>query len=608
MRIHWVDVLIIFLYLLAVIGIGFYLSKRAARSKGDYMLGGNQIPWWMLGISNASGMFDISGTIWLVTITFVYGLKSIWLPWLWPVFNQIFLMVYLSIWLRRSQVTTGAEWIITRFGKGNDSQAAHSIVVIFAILSCLGFMAYGFIGLGKFIEIFIPWQYVEAYVPFEVSPAYVPHFYGIVFSLIATVYAILGGMSSIVWADVLQYVIMTIASLGIAFIAMTVLGGETLVVPKGWYNPFFSWEMGLDWSSSLPEVNQKISDDAFSPFGLFFSIMLFKGVLASVAGPAPNYDMQKILSTRSPKEAALMSGFVNLVLMPARYFMVIGFVVLAIVYYERLDLSSAQGLDFEKILPSAINEFAPIGLFGLLITGLMAAFMGTFAGTLNAAQAYIVNDIYLKNINPKAGPSLIRVMNYTVGIAVVIVSIILGLYAKDVNSILQWIVSALYGGYVAANVLKWHWWRFNGQGFFWGMLSGIVPALIFPYIFEGAQPLYYFPLILLISLSGSIVGALLSPPTDLETLKKFYKNVRPWGYWEPIRQRVQIEDPTFKPNEDFGRDMLNVGLGILAQLCLVALPIFIVLLQIEASLITALILAICLYALWKTWYLKLETY
>ena len=56
----------------------------------------------------------------------------------------------------------------------------------------------------------------------------------------------------------------------------------------------------------------------------------------------------------------------------------------------------------------------------------------------------------------------------------------LGIFAEDVNSLLQWIVSGLYGGYVASNLLKWYWWRFNGHGYFWGMLAGLVPALIFP--------------------------------------------------------------------------------------------------------------------------------
>ena len=105
-----IDLSIIILYLGVLIFIGFYLKRRASRNLESYLLGGKSIPWYMLGLSNASGMFDISGTVWLVAITVVYGLKSIYIPWLWPVFNQIFLMVYLSAWLRRSGCTTGAEW------------------------------------------------------------------------------------------------------------------------------------------------------------------------------------------------------------------------------------------------------------------------------------------------------------------------------------------------------------------------------------------------------------------------------------------------------------------------------------------------------------------
>ena len=90
MNLHLIDVIIIGLYLLATIVIGFVLKKKAQKNKKSYLLGGNELPWYMLGLSNASGMFDISGTMWLVTLGFVYGLKSIWIPWLWPVFNQVF--------------------------------------------------------------------------------------------------------------------------------------------------------------------------------------------------------------------------------------------------------------------------------------------------------------------------------------------------------------------------------------------------------------------------------------------------------------------------------------------------------------------------------------
>ncbi|TDW96291.1 sodium:solute symporter family protein [Dinghuibacter silviterrae] len=607
MRLQLVDVLIILVYLTAVILLGLILRKRARTSKTAYMLAGKKLPWYMLGMSNASDMFDISGTMWMVTLSFVYGLKSIWIPWLWPVFNQIFLMMYLSVWLRRSGVTTGAEWIGTRFGMGRGVRSSHTIVVVFALLSCLGFMAYGFVGLGKFVEIFIPFKVIAPYVPFRVPPAYVPHFYGIVFTSFAVFYAILGGMTSIVIGDVLKYVIMGVAAIVIAVIAMKNLAGHVLNVPEGWFNPFFHTHLDdLDWTGKIAEVNAKIKSDGYSLFGIFFSLMLFKGILASLAGPAPNYDMQKILSTRSPKDAAKMSGLVSVLLLPIRYAMIIGFVVLALLHYNQLDLHSAAGIDFEKILPSAIMNFVPVGLMGLLLAGLLAAFMGTFAGTLNAAQAYIVNDIYLKYVEPDASNKTISRMNYASGLVVALTGIILGLFVQDVNSILQWIVSALYGGYVAANVLKWHWWRFNASGFFWGMLAGIIPALILPYIFPDTVSLYYFPLLFLLSLGGCIAGTLLTPPTETETLKTFYKTVRPWGIWGPIHQLVVAEDPDFKANKRFGMDMFNVALGIVGQLCLTILPMYIVLMMKGPLAITVGILIVIALILKKTWYDKLE--
>jgi len=608
MKIQVLDIIVILLYLVSVLAIGIFASKKAKLSKGDYMLGGNTIPWWMLGISNASGMFDISGTIWMVSIMFIYGVKSIWLPWLWPVFNQVFLFVYLAIWLRRSNVSTGAEWMLTRFGTGKDAMRSHKIIVAFALLSCFGFMAYGFIGLGKFMAIFIPFTSIQPFLPFVVSPEFIPHFYGIIFTLFAVFYTVLGGMSSIVWADVVQYFLMALASISTAIIAMTKLAGHSLNVPEGWEDLFFGWNLNLDWSNIIVEINQKIQDDKFEPFGLFFSLMLAKGILSSIAGPAPNYDMQKILSSKSPREAALMSMIVNIVLLPTRYLMIIGFAVLALLFYKDLNLQTTTGgLDFERILPAAIYEFAPPGLLGLLLVGLMAAFMGTFAGTLNAAQAYLVNDVYLKSINPAATNQQISRMNYLTGVVVVAISIVLGLFAKDVNSVLQWIVGALYGGFVAANVLKWHWWRFNGNGFFFGMFAGILSAMILPLIFPDALPLYYFPLILLLSAVGSIAGSLLSQPTDVEVLKNFYKNVRPWGFWQPIHEAVLKDDPAFEANKNFKRDMFNVLVGTIGQTAITALPVFIVLLMPTQSIITALVLGICIFILWKTWYQKLPT-
>jgi len=604
MQLTTFDILIILAYLASTIVIGLVMKKRAQKDKTAYMLGGNKLPWYMLGLSNASGMFDISGTMWLVTLAFVYGLKSIWIPWLWPVFNQIFLMVFLSIWLRRSNATTGAEWIRTRFGTGRGGVQSHWIVVAFALISVLGFLTYGFIGLGKFVEIFLPWEVVSPYVPFDVAPQYVAHVYGIVFTLFAMFYAILGGMSSIVWADVIQYTIMTISAIVIGVIAMNKLAANPLVVPEGWMNPFFGARLDMDWSGIITEVNEKIKSDGYSLFSIFFSMMLFKGVLVSLAGPAPNYDMQKILSTKSPKEAAKMSGFVSVILMPTRYFMITGFAVLALLFYDQLDLIVGGKIDFEQILPSAISQFVPVGFMGLLLAGLLAAFMSTFAGTLNASQAYIVNDIYLKYLRPNASRKQVSRANYLTGIVVVTISVIFGFFAQDVNSVLQWIVSALWGAYVVSNMLKWYWWRFNGSGFFWGMLVGIISALICSRIFTFLD-LYYFPILLVVSGIAAIVGTYLKPPTDEETLKSFYKNVKPWGFWKPIHDKVVAEDPSFEGNRDFWRDMFNIVVGTIGQTALVIFPIYIVLKKMLPMGISLVIIAVCFIIMKRTWWDRL---
>ena len=608
MKLQAIDIAIIVTYLATMVMLGWFLRKKARQNKESYLLGGKKLPWYMLGLSDASDMFDISGTMWMVSLCFVYGLKSIWIPWLWPVFNQVFNMMFLAKWLRRSNAATGAEWLATRFGlSGKGVKGSHNIVVAFALIGCLGFLAYGFIGLGKFIEIFVPWNLVQPYIPFDISAGYVAHFYGIVFTLFAMFYSILGGMHSIVLGDMIKYAIMTIGCISIAVIAMLHLDGKTLNLPQGWSDPFFGWNLNMDWSGIVSDANKKIADDGYNLFGVFFMMMLFKGVFAAFAGPAPNYDMQKILSTKSPKEASKMTGFVSIVLLPIRYSMVIGLTVLGLLYYNQLNLSNGQGgTDFERVLPAAINNFLPVGILGLVLTGLLGAFMGTFSGTLNAAQAYIVNDIYLKYVNPNASTKKIMSMNYLTGIIVVGLGVMFGFFAKDVNDILQWIVSGLYGGYIAANVLKWYWWRFNANGFFYGMLTGVVGALIFSRFFTGIEFLYYFPVLFALSIIGCLVGTYTAPPTDEAVLAKFYKTVRPWGFWKPVHEKVVAEDPSFQANKRFGLDMFNVALGIVAQLCLTILPMYIVLGMQLPLIVTLVLITIIVLILKKTWWNKLN--
>ncbi len=607
LNLHTIDLAIIFGYIVATIAIGFWISKKASKSIDNYFLGGNTIPWYMLGLSNASGMFDISGTMWMVYLLFVYGMKSVWIPWLWPTFNQIFMMVFLSIWLRRSGVMTGAEWIRFRFGDSRGAQLAHLIVVAFALVNVIGFLAYGFIGIGKFAAAFLPWELSE-------DPATNVNYYGLIITAITTVYVVKGGMFSVVFTEVLQFFIMTVACIWVGIIAIIKVSPETLakVVPNGWEDIFFGWHLNLDWSGKLDAANSKIAADGWELFGLFIMMTLFKGVLQSLAGPAPNYDMQRVLSAKTPREAALMSGFVSLVLLIPRYMLISGLTVLALAHFTDELAAQGESIDFELILPLAMREFIPVGLLGLLISALLAAFMSTYAATVNAAPAYVVNDIYKRYINPNASEKTYVRASYATSLIVVIIGTGFGFLTNSLNDIVQWIVTALYGGYAAANMLKWIWWRFNSYGYFWGMAAGMLAAGFVPQVTTllaennviPSRPaeIFLFPAILLISLVGCILGTLLTPPDDLETLKNFYRRVRPWGFWKPIHDLVAQENPEILANRDFKRDAFNVVVGIVWQVALTAAGIYIVLQDYRSLAVTIAIILATSWILKRSWY------
>jgi Na+/proline symporter len=605
MKLGLIDTSIIIGYLLLTVAIGFVLTKRAAKGLNSYFMADKKLPFWILGVSDAGGMFDITGTMWLVYIVFVYGLKSVWLPWLWPVFNQIFLMVYMSKWMRRSNVMTGAEWINTRFGSGRGAVLAHLSVVTFALVSVIGFLAYGFAGIGKFLAPFLPWGFS-------------PNTYAMSLMLLTAVYVVAGGMYSVVITELLQFTVLTISSVAVAIVAMVKISPEAIsaAVPAGWKNLFFGWRLNLDWSGLIQAVNAKITEDGYSLFTIFFMMVLFKGVLVSLAGPAPNYDMQRILATRSPKDASKMNWFVSCCLFFPRYLMISGFTVMALVFFSPQIKAMGTNIDFEQILPDTLSNFMPAGLLGLVLAGLLAAYMSNFAATVNAAPAYVVNDIYKRYVNPNASHRTLIVLSYVVSFAFVVVGILFGLHARNINQVTQWIVSALWGGYTASNILKWYWWRFNGYGYFWGMMTGIAAALIlskfpflylwlYPEIVANLYPLYSFPVILTLSLTGCVLGTLLTKPEGDEILMKFYRQVRPWGFWKPVHEKVVQADPTFKSDANFKRDMFNIFIGIIWQTSLIVLPLYIVLREKKSMIEAVTVLVITSLILKKTWWNKI---
>ncbi|HIF28106.1 MAG TPA: sodium:solute symporter [Candidatus Marinimicrobia bacterium] len=594
MSIHPIDITILVLYLIAVVSIGIYLTTRASQNLDTYFLAGRSVPWYILGVSNSSSMFDITGTMWLVLMFLVYGVKGAWIPWIWPTFNQIFLMVYLSIWIRRSNVLTGAEWITTRFGNGKGAELSRISVLVFAMVSVIGFLAYAFQGIGKFASVFFP---------FDISP----DIYAITFMGITTIYVVLGGMYSVVFTDLIQFTLLTIVSFVIGFIAFTRVTPEALhaVIPNGWLDLAFTWELDLDWSALIPAANDQIMADGWNLFTIFFMMMIFKGILISLAGPTPGYDMQRILAAKTPREAGLMSAIVSVCQIP-RWFMIVGITTLALVYFSNDLVAMGDNVDFELVLPWVISEFLPVGLVGFVLAGMLAAFMSTFDSTVNAGAAYLVNDVYKRYFNPNAPTGLYIKASYIASFLIVGVGIAFGFMSESVNSVTQWIVSGLFGGYTAPNILKWHWWRFNGFGYFCGMIAGVLAALIMPMALPELSPFNAFPFILIVSGIAGIGGSLMTAPDDEKTLEEFYKNVRPWGFWKPILKKIQSSDENVRKNDNFYRDMFNIFIGMVWQINMVLVPIYLLVYEYTAFTVSLILVIGTTLILKKNWYDKLD--
>jgi len=189
----------------------------------------------------------------------------------------------------------------------------------------------------------------------------------------------------------------------------------------------------------------------------------------------------------------------------------------------------------------------------------------------------------------------------------VIIGVTVGFFVSSINSLLQWITAALFGGYAAANFLKWIWWRFNGHGYFWGMIAGLAASMALPKLFPDLSVIVAFPLFILpLSTAGSLLGCLLTPPDDMNVLKSFYSNVRPWGFWGPVHREVIKDNPEFKKNQAFKRDMFNSLVGIIWQMMLIVAPIYLIIREYKGMIYSLIILAVTSVILKFNWYNKLE--
>jgi hypothetical protein len=252
------------------------------------------------------------------------------------------------------------------------------------------------------------------------------------------------------------------------------------------------------------------------------------------------------------------------------------------------------------------------------MAGLLAAFMSSFSAALNAAPAYLVSDVYKKYVRSDAPDKHYVGLSVWVSVAFAAGGTAIGFFLTSINDILLWITSGLYGGYTAANVIKWYWWRMNGWGYCAGMAVGIVGALLLArpeslgflstFGIDPAQvnALNAFPAVFALCVIACIWGSYAAAPTDMAVLKEFYRKTRPWGFWGPVHTALTAERPGIVRNRDFWRDAFHVVVGIVWQTAITASPIFLVIQQFDKFLTCLAVVAAATITLKFTWYDRLE--
>lgn len=543
-----IDYAVIALYFVSVIGAGFWYQRRASRDLDSYFLGGKSIHWLALAVSGASSNFDVTGTMWIVTLLTLFGFKSMWNHWMWGFLMGAFFMSFMGKWVRRSGVLTGAEWMVTRFGNGPAGRTARTAYALMAVVTLAAFLGYGFTGIGKFVSVYTGWN---------------PQACAAGMFLITTLYVLLGGLFSVVLTEIIQTVILTLASIVIAVVAYLRLNPDVLgSLPAGWNSLLPAWQ--LEHPEALPKDYR-----GYELFGALVIVWVVKGLLLNFGGPAQMSDFQRFLAARSPRDAAKVGAGWSVFLI-VRWAMATGIALLAI------QAGTKVVTDPETFMPLVLYDM-PVGLRGLVIAGLLAAFMASFSAMVNAAASYIVRDFWQPLLFPQASKRHLVRASYAATFALVVVGILIGLRAESIGGVFNWIMMDLGAAFAIPNVLRWYWWRINGWGYAIGTLVGLGASLLTPFV-PAVQPLYLsFPMICAVSLVGTLVATWATRPTEQALLATFYRNVRPFGLWGPIRRHARLSAAEqASPSENAGLALLNTLLGAVAILGVYLCPMYLV--------------------------------
>ncbi len=551
-----IDLAIIAIFFIVLLSIGFLASRKAGDSTTNFFLSGRTMPWWLLGVSMVATTFS-SDTPNLVTdMVRTGGVASNWLWWAFLLTGMLTVFIYAKLW-NRSKVMTDLEFYELRY---SGRMAAF----------LRGFRA---VYLGFFFNVMVIASVSLAFIKIAgVMLGLKPAPALIIASVVVVFYAGLGGLKSILWTDLFQF---SFAMFGAIIAAVYVAGSPEIG--------------GLTNLFSHPAVNGKLSlIPSISQPELFLSIFIIPITIqwwaAWYPGAEPGgggYVAQRMLSAKNENHAVgatLLFNFFHYALRPWPW-IIVGLASLIIFPDIQSMINAFPEVSVKYIkndfaYPAMLRHFLPVGLLGLVVASLIAAFMSTVASQLNWGSSYLVNDFYGRFVNKQANEKQKVMAGRLATITLMFFSILLALVLENALQAFQYMLM-IGAGTGLIYILRWFWWRINA----WSELSAMIAAGGFSLFFILIENLgikqsgehievmgiattmvywniFKFSGIVLLTTLAWVVVTYLTPPVSDATLHNFYRKIKPGGPgWKSVVLKAAYQGIVLQKEEDLRWDV-----------------------------------------------------
>ena len=516
-----VDWIIISIFFVIVLGIGWWASRTAGDSTEEFFLGGRDMPWWLLGVSMVACTFSADTPNLVTGFVRENGVAKNWAWWAFLITGMVTVFIYARLW-RKSNINTDLEFYEIRYGgKLASFLRGFRALYLGIFFNCLimGSVTLAAIKIGGVMLGLEPWVVV------------------IGASIVVVMYAALGGIKGVVWADFFQYGIAMFGAVYAAYVAVS----QPEIVEIG----------GLSGLINDPRIADKISFfPDFSDPTVWVPLLLIPLAVQWWAvwypGAEPGgggYIAQRMLSAKNEKNAVgatLFFNFAHYALRPWPWIIVA--LASLIIYPELSDIQAEfPGIDPKYLkddiaYPAMLTKLGP-GWLGLVVASIIAAYMSTIGTHLNWGSSYIVNDFYKRFVKPHASEREMVRMGRITTVLLMVFAGTLSLTILD-NATEAFNILLLTGaGSGAVYIMRWFWWRINAITEIITMVVATFVALILVLLVEDQQVetaiLDGFTVKLLITVGivtvSWIVTTLITKPEKKEVLRAFYKLTVPGG-------------------------------------------------------------------------------